>query len=193
MDAFPDYTKFKPTKKVLAMLQIITEDVDSAEDTRHICTGVTATDPTVKVVFDPESTDENTIMTASGANVDGSGNYDANLFGTVAGNATQLTLGLNIEDGKEYTVVQNNPALDYFSGDANVTGTTKTKDYVSADLMEGYALLLSDKPGNITVTVTDKESGDTVQNVTITNNVTFKAASGRSYAKKSVSGISIDD
>ena len=33
MDAFPDYTRFDPTKKVLAAIQIITED--AADDTAH--------------------------------------------------------------------------------------------------------------------------------------------------------------
>jgi hypothetical protein len=34
MDAFPDYTRFDSTKKVLSAIQIITEDVDSTQESR---------------------------------------------------------------------------------------------------------------------------------------------------------------
>ena len=34
MDAFPDYTRFDPTKKVLSVIQVITEEDESADDLR---------------------------------------------------------------------------------------------------------------------------------------------------------------
>ena len=37
MDAFPDYTKFDKTKKVLAAIQIITDESDEVEDSRAAC------------------------------------------------------------------------------------------------------------------------------------------------------------
>lgn len=37
LDAFPDYTKFDGTKKVLAVIQIIDEDADGEEDKRDHC------------------------------------------------------------------------------------------------------------------------------------------------------------
>ena len=37
MDAFPDYTKFDGTKKVLAAIQVINEDEDKDTDTRLVC------------------------------------------------------------------------------------------------------------------------------------------------------------
>lgn len=39
MDAFPDYTKFDKTKKVLAIMQIIDEDEGEGEDKRQPCVG----------------------------------------------------------------------------------------------------------------------------------------------------------
>lgn len=38
MDAFPDYTKFDKTKKVLAAIQIIDEDVAKDGGSRTACT-----------------------------------------------------------------------------------------------------------------------------------------------------------
>lgn len=38
MDAFPDYTKFDKTKKVLAAIQVITEDDDEDDGSREACT-----------------------------------------------------------------------------------------------------------------------------------------------------------
>lgn len=37
MDAFPDYTKFDPTKKVLAAIQVISDEVEGDEETREVC------------------------------------------------------------------------------------------------------------------------------------------------------------
>jgi hypothetical protein len=34
MDAFPDYTRFDPTKKVLSVIQVITEEDDESEGER---------------------------------------------------------------------------------------------------------------------------------------------------------------
>lgn len=37
MDAFPDYTKFDPTKKVLAAIQMITDSEQADEEARRVC------------------------------------------------------------------------------------------------------------------------------------------------------------
>jgi hypothetical protein len=37
MDAFPDYTKFDRTKKVMAAIQIIDNSVDANEEERKAC------------------------------------------------------------------------------------------------------------------------------------------------------------
>jgi hypothetical protein len=72
MDAFPDYTRFDKTKKVLAAIQIIEED-DNTLDYR------TATPQPATVVVDEEEDDDNPVVTPpeGGENGGGEGSGEA--------------------------------------------------------------------------------------------------------------------
>lgn len=182
MDAFPDYTKFKEDKKVLAIINVITEAVDDADDKREACKATEATtkDQSIDVTYDNDGTEKVRKITATGANVNGEGFYDEALFGQIDGNATELDLAwpAYISEEKTYTIVQQNPALGaYFSGDPNVKGNIKTKTYTGADILDGYALVLTDKPGMINVKLyegAETVNDNLIQTVEVTNKLTFK-------------------
>lgn len=189
LDAFPDYTKFDRTHKVLAAIQVITDDVNGAEETREPCrlVEVAAIDPDVRIIYDNLGIDPLIKVTAEGNDIDGRAKddagdpkyYDKDLFGdlTDSKDLTQVDLQLMVESGKNYTVTQQNPALVNFAQDPNITGTVKTKDYTGDDLMDGYAIVLSDQPGTVKIAVIDKETNKTVQTIQIANNLTFKKKS----------------
>lgn len=185
LDAFPDYTKFDRTHKVLAAIQVITEGVDDADEQREPChlVEVTALDPDVRVIYDNLGFNPLIKVTAEGNNIDGRAKdekgdpkfYEKALFGdlTATKDLTQITLQLNVEAGKNYTVVQQNPALANFETDPNITGTMKTKDYTGEQLEDGYGIVLGDQAGTVKVVVTDKATNEVIQTIQITNNITF--------------------
>lgn len=179
MDAFPDYTKFNQTEKVLADIQVITEDVDTSDIRREACvpTAIEAVDPDVDVTYANEGIEKNIKVTAQGTNVAGKGFYDTEVFGTLAGNATQVTINFRedlLQTGEKYTIVQQNPALDlFYSADANVANGVKTKEYKGEDLAEGYGIILSDKAGMIKVELKDA-NGESLQVINVVNKVEFK-------------------
>lgn len=182
MDAFPDYTKFKEDKKVLAIINVITEAVDDADDKRDACraTEVTTKDQTIDVTYDNEGSDKIRKITVSGANVVGTGFYSEELFGQIDGNATELDIAwpAYVSEEKKYTIVQQNPALGaYFSSDPNVKGNIKTKTYTGKDFIDGYAIVLTDKPGMINVKLYEGEEAindNLIQTVEVANKLTFK-------------------
>lgn len=188
MDAFPDYTKFNATKKVLAALEVITEAAEAADEVRQECGPIEAStkDENITLVYGKDNVGNSVItMTAEGTDIDGrAGNYDKELFGDIPGNATELELNLSVEPGKKYRVVQTNPALGaYFSNDPAVTGNIKDKTYEPNQLNDGYALILSDKDGSITVELYDVDSDNTNprQKVTIDNKLKFKEVATTTY------------
>lgn len=185
MDAFPDYTKFDRTHKVLAAIQVI-EDAAEEDDLgyRQPCIPgglkITAKEG-VNVTFDNTSTDDFVKITASGNLLESS--YDKVLFGTLddKGMATQLDLVFSpvLEDQKDYTVIQTNQALATFypEGGDGIVGKIKTKTYKGADLKGTdnacYSLLLGEKQGTVKVEL-QNDSGDTLQMIQIANRVNFK-------------------
>ena len=189
MDAFPDYTKFDLTHKVLAAIQVITEAVDDADDQREACKKFEASAPFAKdkdgknlvtLTFDNSSTETYTKMTAEGSNVPGD-SFDKDVFGqTLPGKAVEIDLEMRVKADETYTVKQTNPSLSvlYPTGDEYIKGNTKTKDYLGAQLAGGYGLLLGETRGVVEVEVTDK-TGKIVQTVRITNRINFaKDATG---------------
>lgn len=184
MDAFPDYTKFKETKKVLAIINVITEAVDDAEDKREACqeTEITTKDKDIDAIFDNNGSEKLRKVTVSGDNVNGSNFYDKELFGTINGNATELDIAWPgyISDDETYTIVQQNPSLSaYFSQDPSVDKKTglKTKTYAGKDILDGYAIVLTDKPGLVSVKLYEGEEVDKdklIQSVEIANKIAFK-------------------
>lgn len=180
LDAFPDYTKFKKTKKVLAALQVITEAVDTADEQREACAPVNVEAKAgVNISFNDTGTKGLVKVIAEGNYIDGKAedSYDRDVFGdlTSKGEFAEVTLQFNdIESTKEYTVIQDNPALAvaYPNGGGGIEGENKTKPYAGSELMEGYSLLLSEKAGPISVKVKDS-NGNILQTIQITNKVSF--------------------
>ena len=193
MDAFPDYTKFNEIKKVLAVINIITEAVDSQEDKREACIPFDVDAfADVNVSYDNDGTETLIKVTAAGSNINGmivgeeedtpadkrsKVSYENPVFGdlTDKGSFAQINLHFNtLKNDESYTVIQDNPALKtaYPEGGNGVTGENKTKTYIGSQLADGYALLLGEIRGPITVRLEDK-NGDVVQVVQISNQVNF--------------------
>lgn len=88
-------------------------------------------------------------------------------------NVTQLTLDFSglIDTNKRYTVSQQNQGAAQIYP-ADFPGGTKTKTYDGTDLVGGYGLLLTDKPGIIIVKLS--QDGQLIQTVQITNKVVFE-------------------
>lgn len=182
MDAFPDYTKFDKTHKVLAAIQVIEDPVEDEDNgVREACkpgASITATDPDVQITYDNTSTERNVKITVTGNQVAGEGFYDTDLFGAdLPGNATEIDFTFLVEAGKTYEVRQQNPALAvlYPEGGNGVLGSTKTKEYTGEELADGYGILLSDKPGLVKIEVKEKTDDglSLVQSIQVANKVTF--------------------
>lgn len=189
LDAFPDYVKFDKTHKVLAAIQVISDENEDSEDTRQPCkpsaeVAISAQDPNVNLTYDNDSTQDAVKMTATGTNVDGT-SYDTVLFGTDVLNgvdATQLDIVVPaLSDNETYRIVQTNPALKYYKTDPDVklvgSAWTKDKTYKGSDFGGEFklAVLASEEKGNINVKVYKVDSGkeDLVQSVKITNKISF--------------------
>lgn len=133
LDAFPDYTKFDRTHKVLAALQVIEDKYEDEVEEREACVpfdydvltyGVTAS-------YDNDSTDERVKMTVTGSNVNGFG-YDTDNWGTALPNDIQLAeinFAFPVENGKEYKLISHSPLYQYYykddgTGDPNIKKST---------------------------------------------------------------------
>lgn len=193
MDAFPDYTKFDRTHKVLAAIQVIEDPVEEEGlDYREPCAmgGITVTpvDSKVTIAYDNNSTEDFVKITASGNVIEN--NYSKDLFGDLTDKnsmATQvnLTFAPTLRADGKYRVIQTNQALLTFypEGGDGIVGKTKTKTYDGADLTgdEAYGLLLGEKQGTVKVelqeAIVDGDTvvgGNTLQIIQITNRVNFK-------------------
>lgn len=170
MDAFPDYTKFDPTKKVLAAIQIITDEGTAEDEKRGACLPFDAVGyPGSTMTIMRSESDGKVELTVSGQQP-ADDLYDVGTFGTLAQPAVEFDITLPVEADKTYTVEQSNPALSMFYPD-EFPGDLKTKSYIGSELMP-YQLLLVE--GGTPVTVTLKDSaGATLQTITINNQVTF--------------------
>ncbi len=178
MDAFPDYTKFDPTHKVLAAIQVITDESGETEGVRQPCESAEDMNTNKAAVKSNESTvtayicgDDNNNIVVTGTST--GDNYDKDLFGTVPVDVTEITLTLpTSKDGGDYTVIQNNPALAHFSGNG-VVGTKKTKTYtVSAGDTLDYSFLVSEDGGPIDIEL-QKADGTSIVKYVIATAVKF--------------------
>lgn len=112
-------------------------------------------------------------VTVTGENIDGD-SYDSVLYPGIEDKAdvVQVVLSLPVEEDKTYTVKQTNEVLktlyplDFASG-------IKQQDYSGADLIDGYAVLLSESTKPITVEITDKAVKKVIYTVTINSEITF--------------------
>lgn len=193
MDAFPDYTKFKETKKVLAIINVITEAVDDAEDKREACVPFQVdTFAGVEVTYNNDGTETLIKVTATGSSINGITvganadtpeeerkeiSYEEPIFGDLTSNGSfaQMNVHFNtLKNDEDYTVIQDNPALKtaYPDGGNGIIGENKTKSYTGAELADGYALLLGETRGPITVKVLDSNKS-VIQVVQIYNQVNF--------------------
>lgn len=112
-------------------------------------------------------------VTATGENIDGD-SYDSVLYPGIESKAdvVQVILSLPVEEDKTYTVKQTNEVLktlyplDFANG-------IKQQDYSGADLIDGYAVLLSESVKPVTIEVTDKTAKKVIYTVTINSEITF--------------------
>lgn len=112
-------------------------------------------------------------VTVTGENIDGD-SYDSVLYPGIEDKAdvVQVVLSLPVEEDKTYTVKQTNEVLktlyplDFANG-------IKQQDYSRADLIDGYAVLLSESTKPVTVEVTDKTAKKVIYTVTINSEITF--------------------
>lgn len=112
-------------------------------------------------------------VTVTGENIDGD-SYDSVLYPGIESKAdvVQVILSLPVEEDKTYTVKQTNEVLktlyplDFANG-------IKQQDYSGADLIDGYAVLLSESVKPVTVEVTDKTAKKVIYTVTINSEITF--------------------
>lgn len=123
--------------------------------------------------IDYKQVDNGVQVTVTGENIDGD-SYDSVLYPGIEDKAdvVQVVLSLPVEEDKTYTVKQTNEVLktlyplDFANG-------IKQQDYSGADLIDGYAVLLSESTKPVTVEVTDKTAKKVIYTVTINSEITF--------------------
>lgn len=177
MDSFPDYVKFDKTHKVLAALQVITEDVDTASEERTACVPQTVESLTdgVTVTFDNDSTDDNCKLTLTGSNVNGT-NYDPAMWGDKLDTAAELEIVMPITQNGTYRLVSQNPMLKNYAGDEGIRQENgvwikdKTYDITDGSLTMRTAVI--DDKGAINIKLFDGE-GNLIKTFSIANKLSF--------------------
>ena len=174
VDAFPDYTKFDPTEKVFAAIQIIDdEEGDSEDETREPCFKA-ASYGTTGLNITSEGTGRDIELTVSGTVTAGGNNYDTVTFGSLPDDAVEVDLTLPVEAGKTYTITQTNPGFAVLYPDA-FPDDTKTKDYEGSIFHdEPYQVVLAETYTPVKVTVTEKGAAEPKFTITINHTVTFE-------------------
>lgn len=177
VDAFPDYTKFDPTEKVFAAIQIIDdEEGDSEDETREPCTQgfKTASYEDTGLNITTGGTDKAIELTVAGTVTAGGKNYDTEIFGTLPEEAVEIDLTLPVEEGKNYTITQHNPGFAVLYPD-EFPDDTKTKEYAgSIFYQEPYQIVLAETYTPVEITVTEKDAAEPKFTITINHTVTFE-------------------
>lgn len=174
VDAFPDYTKFDPTERVFAAIQVIDDEDEAEDETREPCFKA-ASYGTTGLNITTEGTGRNIELTVDGTVTAGGDNYDVATFGSLPDDAVEVDLTLPVEAGKTYTITQTNPGFAVLYPDA-FPDDTKTKDYEGSIFQnEPYQVVLAETYTPVTVTVTEKGAKESKPKFTITINhtVTF--------------------
>lgn len=172
VDAFPDYTKFDPTEKVFAAIQIIDDEDEAEDETREPCFKA-AGYGTTGLNITSEGTGRNIELTVAGTVTAGGDNYDVATFGSLPDDAVEVDLTLPVEAGKTYTITQTNPGFAVLYPDA-FPDDTKTKDYEGSIFHdEPYQVVLAETYTPVKVTVTEKGAKDPKFTITINHTVTF--------------------
>ena len=197
MDAFPDYTKFDQTHKVLAAIQVITDETGETEGSREPCSenvGTYESEADVTVNFVSNSATE--------AELDVTGTvtgkaYDTEAYGDTIPEAAQISLQIPVEsDSTKYTVVTTNPAYEkYFSTNDRIEGNTKTQTVDGAELADGLLVILTKESNTTPITAKiTKINGDFEKSYTINNKLSFaESTSTYSGAKMRNKLVSVSD
>ena len=199
MDAFPDYTKFDQTHKVLAAIQVISDADATLDEVRDICqagdakaielVGASGADSKnkdkVSFTYDNDSTEMNTKITAVG--LDAEKDYNQTTFGKDPGvNVIQMNFKLPLEEGKTYRVKHYNPVFAKFQdqegvkreGDQWLKDKTYTKEEFQAEPKDTLEVLVSELRGPISISVFEVgekgASAKLVKTIDIRNQVYFK-------------------
>lgn len=126
-------------------------------------------------------------VNVTGKAATGHATVDTAVFGSdLTGNYVQMNVQLpGIATGGSYVVKQTNPALAHYVGKDEFVkkvgdAYVKTKTYGFNDLVDGYALLLGDKAGDVTVQVFNAAgyidgASPAIATLSITNGVKFGA------------------
>ena len=175
VDAFPDYTKFDRTKRVLAAIQVISDEDESEDETREPCTQgfKTASYGDTGLSITTGGTDTDIELTVAGTVTAGGNNYDTVTFGSLPEDAVEVDLTLPVEAGKTYTITQNNPGFAVLYPD-EFPDDTKTKDYEGSIFYdEPYQVVLAETYTPVKITVAEKGAEKPKFTITINHTVTF--------------------
>lgn len=178
MDAFPDYTKFDQTRKVLAAIQVISDESGETEASREPCSeNITSYEPAEGSGATADVTVDFVENSATAALVEVTGSasgkaYDSALFGSDVPQGVQMMLQVPVEaDSTVYKVVTENPVYTYYPDDNRIENGKKTQEVDGKSLNSLY-VILSSEPGDITVDI-QKINGDFHKTYTIKNSVSF--------------------
>lgn len=184
LDAFPDYTKFDRTRKVLAAIQIIEDRFEEQNEERTPCYPIDAKAITkdVDVTFDNDSTDGDTRITATGNGVNGV-TYSTDNWGTSLPEdvyVAEMELNIPVENGKKYKLITRHPLLQYYKSDPNIEEESighyrKVQETTAAGDVWPMVIGLSNKPGAVTMNLYEVTGdGDKeVRKITINNEIEF--------------------
>lgn len=199
MDAFPDYTKFDQTHKVLAAIQVITDESGETEGTREPCQAQTiesyeseaATDVTARLVSNSES--------AATIEVNGSVSgqaYDTGVFGPEVPKGVQINLTVPVEADGTYKLVSKNPAYaNYWKEDPRIQDGVKTSEVTGADLSPMNIILTPESAAGDNITVEVTGIGNTFHKLyTIVNKANFvEGTSASTYSTRSTKTVSVTE
>lgn len=211
LDAFPDYTKFDRTHKVLAAIQVIEDQFEEEEEERKACYPIEAKALTkdVDVKFDNLSTDNNTKIIASGNNINGI-LYSTENWGTSLPDdvyVAEVELDIPVENGKKYKLISRHPMLQYYKDDPRVEEEStghyrKTQEIIAAGDVWPMTIGISNKPGDITMNLYEiTADGDKeVRKITINNEIEFAKKCNITItdindkiSKRAVNGENVDE
>lgn len=176
VDAFPDYTKFDPTEKVFAAIQIIDDEDEVEDETREPCTQgfKTASYGETGLNITTGGTDKAIELTVTGTATADGDNYDVPTFGDLPVDAVEIDLTLPVEEGKNYTITQHNPGFAVLYPD-QFPDDTKTQEYKgSVFYQEPYQIVLAETYTPVEITVTEKDAAEPKFTIAINHTVTFE-------------------
>lgn len=157
LDAFPDYTKFDRTKKVLAAIQVISDEDETADESRTPCQAQTITS------YDSESADVTVRLTSNtedAATLEVTGTvsgqaFDTETFGSEIQKGVQIDVTVPVAaDSTQYKVVSTNPAYSaYFEEDPRIDGDVKTQTVAGSDITPINVILTAESSSGTPVTL----------------------------------------